>query len=46
MGTPEQCAQTLAPYLAAGFTGFTFNNPFLPTPDALALAGELLRLVS
>jgi len=46
VGTLDQCAETLAPYLAAGFTGFTFNNPFLPTPESLALAGELLRLVS
>ncbi len=46
VGTIEQCAEALAPYIAGGFTGFTFNNPFLPTPDSLALAGELLRLVS
>ncbi len=46
VGTPERAAETLAPYLAAGFTGFTFNNPVLPTPDAIGLAGELLRLIS
>ena len=29
--TPEQGAEALRPYLDAGFTGFTFNNPILPT---------------
>jgi len=45
-GTPEQAAEGLRPYLDAGFTGFTFNNPVLPTPESIGLAGELLRLVS
>jgi F420-dependent oxidoreductase-like protein len=45
-GTPEQAAERLRPYLDAGFTGFTFNNPILSTPEAIGLAGELLRLVS
>ena len=30
--TPEQAAEALRPYLDAGFTGFTFNNPVLPHP--------------
>jgi F420-dependent oxidoreductase-like protein len=45
-GTPEQAAEGLRPYLDAGFTGFTFNDNVLPTPEAIALAGELLRLIS
>lgn len=45
-GTPEQAADALRPYLDAGFTGFTFNNNVLRTPEALGLAGELLRLLT
>jgi F420-dependent oxidoreductase-like protein len=44
-GTPEQAAEGLRPYLDAGFTGFTFNNPIYRTPEAIATVGELLRLV-
>jgi alkanesulfonate monooxygenase SsuD/methylene tetrahydromethanopterin reductase-like flavin-dependent oxidoreductase (luciferase family) len=44
--TPEQAAETLRPYLDAGFTGFTFNDNILRTPDAIGLAGELLRLIT
>jgi F420-dependent oxidoreductase-like protein len=46
VGTPEQAAEGLRPYLDAGFTGFTFNNPVLPTAEAIGAAGELLRLIS
>jgi F420-dependent oxidoreductase-like protein len=46
VGTPEQAADGLRPYLDAGFTGFTFNNPVVPNPDAIAATGELLRLIS
>jgi len=45
-GTPEQAAEMLRPYLDAGFTGFTFNNPVVSTPEAIAATGELLRLVA
>ena len=45
-GTPAQAAEALRPYLDAGFTGFTFNNNVLPTPESIGLAGELLRLVN
>ncbi len=45
-GTPEQAAEGLRPYLDAGFTGFTFNNNVLQTPDAIGRAGELLRLIA
>jgi F420-dependent oxidoreductase-like protein len=43
--TPEQGAEALRPYLDVGFTGFTFNNPILATPEAIGLAGEVLRLI-
>jgi F420-dependent oxidoreductase-like protein len=46
VGTPDAMAEALRPYLNAGFTGFTFNDNVLATPDAIGLAGELLRLVS
>ena len=44
-GRPEQMAEALQPYLAAGFTGFTFNNPIYRTPEAIARVGEVLRLI-
>jgi F420-dependent oxidoreductase-like protein len=46
IGTPEQAAEVLRPYVDAGFTGFTFNNNLLDTPDKIGLAGQLLRLLS
>jgi F420-dependent oxidoreductase-like protein len=46
VGTPEQMAQALQPYLEAGFTGFTFNNSFYHTPEQIGQIGELLRLVA
>jgi alkanesulfonate monooxygenase SsuD/methylene tetrahydromethanopterin reductase-like flavin-dependent oxidoreductase (luciferase family) len=46
VGTPDQAAEALRPYIDAGFTGFTFNNPVLATPDAIAATGELLGLVA
>jgi alkanesulfonate monooxygenase SsuD/methylene tetrahydromethanopterin reductase-like flavin-dependent oxidoreductase (luciferase family) len=44
-GTPAQAADALQPYLEAGLTGFTFNNPIYRTPDQIALVGECLRLI-
>jgi len=46
IGTPDQAAEVLRPYIDAGFTGFTFNDTVLGTPEKIGLAGELLRLVS
>ena len=46
VGSPEQAAEGLRPYLDAGFTGFTFNNPVVPTAEAIGATGELLRLIS
>jgi F420-dependent oxidoreductase-like protein len=43
--TPDQAAELLQPYIEAGFTGFTFNNPTMPTPEAIGLGGELIGLV-
>ncbi len=45
VGTPEQRAEMLRPYIDAGFSGFTFNNPTLPTPESLAVAVELIKLL-
>jgi F420-dependent oxidoreductase-like protein len=46
VGTLEQAADGLRPYLDDGFTGFTFNNNLYRTPEQIALLGELLRLVA
>jgi F420-dependent oxidoreductase-like protein len=45
VGSPEQMADALRPYLDAGFSGFTFNNSIYRTPEAIGRVGELLRLV-
>jgi len=45
-GTPEQAADVMRPYIDAGFTGFTFNNPTYSTPESIATVGELLKLVA
>jgi F420-dependent oxidoreductase-like protein len=44
-GTPEQSAERLAPYVEAGFRGFTFGNTMLASPADIELAGETLRLL-
>jgi F420-dependent oxidoreductase-like protein len=44
--TPAQAAERLSPYVDAGFGGFTLSNQTLPTPEAIALGGELIRLMS
>jgi len=45
VATPERAAEILQRYIDAGFGGFTFNNPTLPTPEAIARAGEMIKLV-
>jgi F420-dependent oxidoreductase-like protein len=45
VGTAEQMAEAMRPYLDAGFTGFTFNNSVYRTPEAIGRVGELLSLV-
>ena len=44
--TVPQAAEILQTYVDAGFGGFTFNNPTLPTLEAIARAGELIKLMS
>ena len=44
--TAEQAAERLRPYVDAGFRGFTFGNPTLNTPEKLAVAGEVKRLLT
>ena len=46
VGTAEQMAGAMRPYLDAGFTGFTFNNSLYRTPDQIARLGELLALIA
>jgi hypothetical protein len=46
VGTVQQMAGAMRPYLDAGFTGFTFNNSLYRTPDQVARVGELLALIA
>jgi F420-dependent oxidoreductase-like protein len=43
---PTEAAERLQPYLDAGFTGFFLSNTTITTPEAMAVAGELIRLLS
>ena len=45
IATPERAAEILQRYIEAGFEGFTFNNPTLPTPEAIGRAGEMIKQV-
>jgi F420-dependent oxidoreductase-like protein len=40
---PDQAAEFLRPHLDAGFGGFTFNNPTMPTIEAIERTGELIK---
>jgi len=44
--TVKQAAETLAEHLEAGFGGFTFGNVTLRTPEAIALAGEVIKTLN
>jgi hypothetical protein len=44
--TVSQAAEAIGEHLEAGFGGFTFGNVTLRTPEALALAGELIKTVN
>jgi F420-dependent oxidoreductase-like protein len=44
--TVQQAAETIRKYQEAGFGGFTFGNVTLRTPEAIALAGELIKTVN
>jgi F420-dependent oxidoreductase-like protein len=43
--TVDEAAEFLRPYVDAGFGGFTFSNPALPTVERIALAGEVIKAV-
>jgi F420-dependent oxidoreductase-like protein len=43
--TVAQAAEVIGKYIDAGFGGFTFNNNVLQTPESIALAGELIKVV-
>ncbi|MGZ6339418.1 MAG: TIGR03560 family F420-dependent LLM class oxidoreductase [Candidatus Limnocylindrales bacterium] len=43
VGTLAQAMEILGRYLDAGFDGFVLRNVNLPTPEAVSLAGELIR---
>lgn len=43
--TAEQVAGILRSFVEAGVAGFTFNNPNLSTPELLALAGTVKRML-
>jgi F420-dependent oxidoreductase-like protein len=43
--TLHAAADYLRAYIDAGFTGFTFDDVTMPDPDAIGLAGELIRLL-
>lgn len=43
--SPSQTAEYLRPFIDAGFTGFTFNNPILPTLESIAVAGDVIKMV-
>jgi F420-dependent oxidoreductase-like protein len=43
--TVAQAAELIGKYIDAGFGGFTFNNNVLQTPESIALAGELIKVV-
>jgi F420-dependent oxidoreductase-like protein len=45
VGTPPEVAERLQPYLDLGIRGFVLRNPTLMTPEAIALAGELIGLL-
>ena len=46
VATPAEMAERLQPYVDAGFGGFTMSNQTLPTRESLALAGELINLMT
>ena len=42
----QQAGELIGQYMDAGFGGFTFNNNIYPTAEAIARAGELIKLVN
>jgi F420-dependent oxidoreductase-like protein len=45
VGTPEEVAERLRPYLDLGFRGLMLRNMGLPDPEAIGRAGELVALI-
>jgi F420-dependent oxidoreductase-like protein len=43
---PEQAAEILGAFMKVGVQGFTFNNPNLATPELLAAAGSVKRMLA
>ncbi|HXM54839.1 MAG TPA: LLM class F420-dependent oxidoreductase [Candidatus Dormibacteraeota bacterium] len=43
--TLDEAAEALRPFIDAGAGGFTFSNQTMPTAEAIALGGELIRLL-
>jgi F420-dependent oxidoreductase-like protein len=46
VATVPKAAEMIGKWMDAGFTGFTFNNNIYGTDEAIALAGELIKLVN
>jgi F420-dependent oxidoreductase-like protein len=44
--TVEQAAETLSAFMRAGVQGFVFRNPNLTTPELLAAAGRVKKLLT
>ena len=45
VGSPQECAEALKPFVDAGFTGFTFGNTVYRTPDQIRVVGDTLQLI-
>jgi hypothetical protein len=43
---PARAVEILGAHMEAGFQGFTFRNAALSTPELIALAGELKKMLS
>ncbi|HSS94268.1 MAG TPA: hypothetical protein VLR46_09795, partial [Candidatus Dormibacteraeota bacterium] len=43
---PAETAERLQAFVDAGFGGFTLSNQTLPSKDAIALGGELIKLMA
>jgi F420-dependent oxidoreductase-like protein len=46
LATVAQAEELIGTYMEAGFTGFTFNNNIYGSDEAIARAGELIKLVN
>jgi alkanesulfonate monooxygenase SsuD/methylene tetrahydromethanopterin reductase-like flavin-dependent oxidoreductase (luciferase family) len=46
VATVPQAAELIGKWIDAGFTGFTFNNNIYGTDEAIARAGELIKIVN